>query len=81
MTYTILSAQYANADNTAAVVMTKEAAAVLVSQADTPELWQTMLDTVTPAAFVPAPTPTQTPEEKLAEFLRSNPDVAEMINA
>lgn len=39
MIYTILSAKYVNADNTAAIIETKEAAAVLVSEMDTPDLW------------------------------------------
>jgi len=39
MTYTILSARYANAEQTAIVLETKEAGAVMTSQADTPELW------------------------------------------
>lgn len=39
MTYTILSAAYANAEHTAAVIQTQEAGAVLVSAQDTPQLW------------------------------------------
>jgi hypothetical protein len=54
MTYTILSATYANADLTAAVLETVEAGAVVASVADTPELWEQMLsagiDIATPAA-------------------------------
>lgn len=43
MTYTISAAQYANAERTAAVVMTEEAAAVLLSATDTPEEWAALL--------------------------------------
>lgn len=43
MKYTILSAVYANPDHTAAVIITKENAAVLVSSADTPEIWPDVL--------------------------------------
>lgn len=39
MTYTIISAAYANEDHTAAVIQTQEAGAVLVSERDTPALW------------------------------------------
>lgn len=56
MSYTIQSAQYANEDNTAAIIMTDEAGAVLVSEGDTPELWAEMQAWGTPDAFVPAPT-------------------------
>lgn len=51
MTYTVLSAQYANADQSAAVLQTQEAGAVLASERDTPALWAQMLATVTPAPF------------------------------
>lgn len=52
MMYTILSAQYANADQSAAVLQTQEAGAVLASEHDTPDLWQQMLAEVTPADYV-----------------------------
>lgn len=55
MTYTILSAQFANADNTAAVLMTEEAAAVLISEADTPDAWAAMLAWGEPAAYEAGP--------------------------
>lgn len=42
MTYTILSAAYANAEHTAAVIQTQEAGAVLVSAQDTPQLWASL---------------------------------------
>ena len=57
MPYSILSAQYANPEHTAAVVMTQEAGAVLLSEADTPSDWAAMLAWGTPAAFAP-PAPT-----------------------
>lgn len=53
MAYTILGAAYANADNTAAVVRTVEAGAVLAGLVDTPDLWQQMLAQCTPSAYVP----------------------------
>lgn len=82
MSYTIISAQYANEDNTAAVIQTEEAAAVLISQADTPDLWADMLISVTPSAYV-APEPQQAPSavEKLTAFLAANPDVRALIGA
>lgn len=43
MTYTIISAAYANQEHTAAVLQTEEAGAVLISDRDTPDLWQQML--------------------------------------
>lgn len=52
MSYTILSAKYANAENTAAVLQTVEAGAVLVSQRDTPALWAQMFRDAQPAAYV-----------------------------
>lgn len=52
MTYTILSAVFANAEHSAAVLQTQEAGAVLASHADTPDLWQQMFGAVTPAAYV-----------------------------
>lgn len=80
-TYTITSASYANAEHTAAVIMTREAAAVLVSERDTPDLWKAMLawgapQTYTPAA--PSPEPVA-PAAKLAAFLNANPDVKAML--
>lgn len=52
MTYTILSAAFANAEHTAAVLQTQEAGAVLASERDTPDLWAAMQAAVTPAAYV-----------------------------
>lgn len=62
MTYTILSATYANPDSTAAVLKTEEAGDVIASQADTPELWAQMLQ----GAVQPFPLPTLA--EKQAEM-------------
>lgn len=52
MTYTIQAAQYANEDNTAAVIVTEEAGAVLLSAVDTPDLWAEMLAWGAPDPFV-----------------------------
>lgn len=72
MTYTILSARYANEDNTAAIIITKEAAAVLASQKDTPDLWETMLVAITPEPYDPPETApvvkTWTPLQFMEEF-------------
>jgi hypothetical protein len=58
MAYTIQSAKYANAENTAAVLQTTEAGAVLVSAADRPELWAAMQAWGTPDTYVaPAEAP------------------------
>lgn len=54
MTYTVLSARFANAEHSAAVMQTEEAGAVLVGEVDTPALWEDMLAQVEPAAFAPA---------------------------
>jgi len=52
MSYTILSARYANADHSAAIITTQEAGAVAIGQSDTPALWAQMLqDDV--VAYVP----------------------------
>ncbi len=50
--YTILSAVYANENHTAAIVMTKGAGAVSISERDRPELWAE-LKNVAVAEFVP----------------------------
>lgn len=43
MSYTMISATFANAENTAAVVMTQESAAVIISRDDTPERWHDLM--------------------------------------
>lgn len=52
--YTILSAQLANAEGTAAVLLTQEAGAVLASAKDTPDLWAAMNASAKPTAYAPA---------------------------
>ena len=39
MTYTILSAAFANAEHTAITIITQEAGAVSISEVDRPDLW------------------------------------------
>ncbi len=56
MTYTILSARYANEEHLAAEVMTEEAGAVILSAADTPDDWDALLGgDVEIAAYEPPP--------------------------
>lgn len=55
MNYTVLSAQYANAENTAAVVQTAEAGAVLASTKDTPALWAALTDIAPYSVVVSVP--------------------------
>jgi len=43
MTYTFVSARYANGDNTAAIADTEEVGSVALSVVDTPEAWQALL--------------------------------------
>ena len=43
MTYTFLSAHYANPENTAAVAITQEAGAIALSAVDTPQEWAALL--------------------------------------
>lgn len=55
MTYTIISAAYANSNATAAVVMTEESYSVLISATDTPNEWAALLGSgVNIAPFSPA---------------------------
>ena len=69
MTYTFLSARYANAEHTAAEALTVEAAAVLLSEVDTPEHWAALHAWGTPSAYVPPPPPpAPTKAELLAEL-------------
>lgn len=55
MTYTLKSARFANPENTAAVIDTKEAGAVIVSAADTPEEWAEVLKGVVAPYVRPYP--------------------------
>lgn len=82
MTYTFLSARYANAEKTAIVATTEECGAVALSQADTPEAWAGLkASKVKVAAYVAPEQPAQTPPaEKLAAFLSANPDVMDLIS-
>lgn len=57
MTYTILSAEYRNAEQTAAVIKTVENGDVLIGQRDTPEAWQAMLAWGTPVEYKLPPVP------------------------
>jgi hypothetical protein len=69
MTYTFLSAQYANPEHTAAVAITAEAAAVAFSAVDTPEHWAALHAAIAPADYVPPPPPTSpTRAELLAKL-------------
>lgn len=42
--FTIVSARYANQENTAAVIFTQESAGVVISKDDTPDMWQQAID-------------------------------------
>lgn len=44
MTYRIKAARYANVEHTSAVIRTKEAGDVAISEKDTPEEWAAMLE-------------------------------------
>ena len=83
MTYTFLSAVYANAEKTAIVATTKECGAVALSAGDTPEAWEALAASKIPvAAYVEPELPAEPPPaEKLAAFLSANPDVLDMITA
>lgn len=65
MTYTILSAQYANADNTAVVIQTAESGAVCVGKDDAPELWAEAVAGDVAAYSPPAEPQAMTPKQKL----------------
>lgn len=82
MTYTFLSASYANAEKTAIVAMTEEAGAVALSKVDTPAEWAALKAAkIKIGAYVePEPAPAPSPSEKLATFLSANPDVLRLIN-
>jgi ethanolamine utilization microcompartment shell protein EutL len=79
MTYTFISAQYANSDNTAAVAITQEAAAVLLSQTDTPAAWQALHDADIEIAAYVAPA-IETPPTK-AELLQKVQALMQQIDA
>ncbi|MFD1944748.1 hypothetical protein [Paradevosia shaoguanensis] len=51
MTYTFISARFANADHTSAIAMTAEAAEIALSPIDTPDDWADLLAWGTPEPF------------------------------
>jgi len=55
MTYTWLSARYANADNSAVIAKTVEAGDVVLSLEDRPEEWADLQAWGTPDPYVPPP--------------------------
>ena len=57
MNLTILSAVYANEENTVAIAQTEEVGAVVLSINDTPDRWASMLTQVVPTAYIPPPAP------------------------
>lgn len=69
MSYTIQSAQWAVADNTAAILQTTEAGAV-VAAPERAEAWQALQDWIAggdqPAAYAPPPPPTES--ERLEQY-------------
>jgi hypothetical protein len=68
MTYTPISATYANPENTAAIVNTEEAGAVAVSAVDTPVEWQALLDSGVSIAPYVEPEPPSPPRDIYAEL-------------
>lgn len=82
MSYTFLSATYANPQRTAAIAFTEECGAVALSVVDTPEEWTKLKTSKIKIASYPAPDPPEEPAaaEKLAAFLSSNPDVMDLIS-
>lgn len=78
MIYTFLSAQYANADHTAAVAMTVEAAAVALSAVDTPDEWAALHAALTPADYVAPPPP---PAPTIADLQAQLAAIQAQINA
>lgn len=67
----ILSAQYANPSYTAAIMITDDLGAVLVSQIDTPELWNTLHMWGVPTPYVaPSLVPTSVTPLQARKALR-----------
>lgn len=65
MSYTMISAGFANAEQTAAIVMTHEAAAVTISRDDTPAHWADLMASgLTIAPFVPVAEPVPKPTRR-----------------
>lgn len=79
MTYTIISAAYANAEHTAAILMTEEAARVLISENDTKAEWAAMLAWGKPAAYAapPAPAPAEISDRQFAQGLATQGMITE----
>ena len=78
MTYTYISAQFANPEKTAATAVTEEFGAVIVSQNDTPAEWARLLEQVpdiAPYQEPPAPAAVD-PIEAAKAFLLANPTIA-----
>lgn len=65
MTYVILSAAYANASHTAAVIQTPNIGAVLLSLSDTPAEWALMLEWGNPTDYVAPSLPVPTSVTRL----------------
>ena len=78
MIYTFLSAQYANSEHTSAVAITAEAAAVALSEIDTPEAWAALHAWGTPSAYVP---PSPPPAPMIAELQAELAAIQAKINA
>lgn len=69
---TVLSAAYANADGSAAVVVTDEIGAVALSAVDTPEQWAALLALDLPiAAYVAPVAPEVAPAVPTTEQIRA----------
>ena len=80
MSYTFLSAGYANADQTAIVVQTVEAGAVALSLVDTPSAWEHLLESgIDIAPFVSPPVVTTL--RKADIYARATEAEAEAIDA
>ena len=79
MSYTILTAKYANADRTAAVITTQESGAVAVSQQDRPNLWEMLLVWIA-AGNTPEPADVPSAEE-IAAAARKALDDQERLQA
>ena len=72
MTYTFISAAYTTEDESAAVAITEEAAAVLLSELDNPDQWAALHEWGMPDAYVapvpPPPTVVSASQAKIALY-------------
>jgi len=71
MPYTIISARWGNSESTSAVIITREAAAVAISEADTPEEWARFQEWRTDGgkvAAAPAAAPPRSEKERMDEL-------------